>query len=220
MKDHGLQSHHAISLAIWEKIVGGFGSGRKFGRPTVEGSLNINLAWMMRTGHVVQGKDVSGTLNWSQGGHPITHVDYTACMTNAGAERLELFCTGGELLQSVRLVHTFPNFGGKRWWIVCPYQNVLVNSIYLPPGGKQFASRKAYRLAYQSERVTEQQRTLDRLFALQEKLGCRRGLGVPPQRPKGMWHRTYKRHEKQYRELEAKAAAEFLLTDAFLQSVW
>ena len=84
----------------------------------------------------------------------------------------------------MRLHHTVPNYGGKRWWIICPYRGARVNKLYLPPGGDRFASRQVCRLGYRSERVTDQARALDRLAALQLKLDCGEGRGMFPRRSK------------------------------------
>lgn len=194
--------------------MGGIGSGLQFGRPTVEASLIIDLAWMLRTGRAKAGCNISGHLNWTRRGQPIMQADYTAHMATAGAERLELSYGGDAVRQTIRLRHTVPNYGGERWWMVCPYRGALVNNLYLPPGGDRFASRKVYRLGYRSERSTAQARALDRLFTLQRKLGCQQGLGVPLRRPKGMWRRTFARQLERYTQLEADALAEFVgLTD-------
>lgn len=188
--------------------MGGFGSGRQFGRPTVETSLFIDLAWMLRTGLAVPGADLSGSVIWDVRVGLVERVEYAAHMATAGAERLVLICGVGEVRQIVRLCHSRPNYGGRRWWMVCPYRSAPVNRLYLPPGGDRFASRQHYRLGYRSERIAENARALDRLFAFQRTLGCPEGLGEMPLRPKGMWHRTYARRVERYRQLEADALAE------------
>lgn len=190
--------------------MGGFGSGRQFGRPIVEASLIIDFAWMLRTGRARIGCNVSGKLNWTRHGQSVMQADYKAHMTTLGNERLELSYGGGEVQQSICLRHTVPNFGGKRWWMACPYHGTLVNKLYLPPGGNRFASRQVYRLGYRSERSTAQAKALNRLFALQSKLGCPQGVGKPLQRPKGMWRRTFARHQARHLQLEAEAATELI----------
>lgn len=189
--------------------MGGLGSGRQFGRPTVESSAVIDLAWMLRTGLANPGADVTGTIIWAVRFAERMKLDCLALMANAGAERLVISCRGGMATQTVHLRHTVPNFGGKRWWMVCPYNGALVNKLYLPAGGDWFASRQVHRLAYRSERTTARARKLDRLFALQSKLGCAHRPGLPPQRPKGMWWRTYARHLERYWQLEEAVCREF-----------
>ena len=48
----------------------------------------------------------------------------------------------------VRLVSTRPNYGGRRWWFLCPLVRRRVAKLYLPPGGRLFGSREAYGLTY------------------------------------------------------------------------
>lgn len=189
--------------------MGGFGSGRQFGRPTVESSAVIDLAWMLRTGLANPGADMSGTITWAGRFAQRMELDCVALMAIGGAERLVLLYRDGAATQTVHLSHTVPNYGGKRWWMVCPYSGALVNKLYLPPGGHCFASRQVHRLAYRSERATAQARKLDRLFALQSKLGCANGRCQSPQRPKGMWWRTYARHLERYWQLEEAVCREF-----------
>ncbi len=189
--------------------MGGLGSGRQFGRPTVESSAVIDLAWMFRAGLANPGAHVTGTIIWAARFARRMEMDCAALMAIPGAERLVLFFRDGAATQTVHLRHTVPNYSGKRWWMVCPYSGALVNKLYLPPGGDRFASRQVHRLAYRSERATAQARKLDRLFALQSKLGCANGRGQSPQRPKGMWRRTYARHLERYWLLEEAVCREF-----------
>lgn len=190
--------------------MGGYGSGRYGGRPIAEHCLRIDLAWMMRRGMAREGRDYGGTLSWSCNGSPSGSIGYWAKLAEPGCERLELSYTRGNgddaerVNQTIRLTFTEPNYGGKRWWMVCPYRHIRVGKLYLPPGGDRFASRKAWRLGYQSQWDAARDRPFERLFKLQKKLGCEQGWGNYPARPKGMWRRTYERHMDEYWELDAQ----------------
>ena len=194
--------------------MGGFGSGRYGGHPTADASLRINLAWMLRTGRARDGAWLSGSLLWSRGGEEVGSIGYQAIMHQPGEERLELAYTRGsgkdreQVRQTVRLCHTVPNHGGKRWWMICPFRHIRVGKLYLPPGGDRFASRQAWRLGYQCQRNAARDRPFERLTRLQEKLGCDHGWGMGLQRPKGMWQRTFERHMKRYWQLDDECAAE------------
>jgi hypothetical protein len=50
--------------------------------------------------------------------------------------------------------------GGRRWWFVCPHTGQLAERLHLPSGAYIFACRKAYRLAYRSQRETPRDRAL------------------------------------------------------------
>jgi hypothetical protein len=196
--------------------MGGWGSGRQGGRPTADASLRIDLAWMLRRGWVREGAFTRGSLHWTRGGQPSASISYTAAMDEPGEERLHLSFTRGSgderehVQQAVRLCHTVPNYGGKRWWMICPFRHIRVGKLYLPPDGDRFASRQAWRLGYHIQRVAARDRSFERLFRLQRRLDCGQGWEAGLQRPKGMWQRTFDRHMKRYWELDAECAVEML----------
>lgn len=197
--------------------MGGFGSGRYGGRPTADMSKKIDLAWMIRTGKATPGQWISGSLSWSCSGEPAGWISYSANMEDPCASELKLsFCRGSgddreSVEQRIRLVFTEPNYGGRRWWMVCPYKHIRVGKLYLPNGGDRFASRKAWRLGYNSQRVAHRDRPFEKLFRLQRKLGCEQGYDSWIRRPKGMWQRTFDRHFERFEELEAQCGAEMAM---------
>ena len=116
------------SVQHWRrsKAMGGYGSGQHGGAPTVDSSLRIDLAWMLRKGLAREGQHLSGSLNWTCGGEPSGSISYSAIMDEAARERIELsyFRGSGEdrehIRQSIRLSFTRPPYGGRRWWICSP----------------------------------------------------------------------------------------------------
>jgi hypothetical protein len=68
----------------------------------------------------------------------------------------------------IRLEATLTQFGGRRWWFVCPLivRDIACNrragKLYLPPGAKYFGCRKCYDLTYRSCQEAHQN---ERLFA-------------------------------------------------------
>src|SRR5687768_13892202 len=188
--------------------MGGWGSGRYGGRPTADMSKKIDLAWMIRTEKATPGQWISGSLNWSCGGEHAGSVSYTANMEETFDSYLRLnFWRGSgnsreHVEQKIRLVFTEPHYGGRRWWMVCPYKGVRVAKLYLPNGGDRFASRLAWRLAYNSQRVAHRDRAFEKLFRLQRKLGCEQGWDSWIRRPKGMWNRTFERHLERFEKLD------------------
>ena len=197
--------------------MGGFGSGNHGGRPTADMSKKIDLAWMIRTKRAVPGQWISGTLSWNYGGEPAGSISYSANMEDAEKSELRLTFARGtgeqreEVKQLVRLVYTHPNFGGRRWWLVCPYSHTRVAKLYLPNGGDRFAGRKAWRLAYNSQRHAKRDRPFEKLFRMQRKLGCEQGFDSYIRRPKGMWQRTFDRYLEWYDELDEQCAAEMAM---------
>ena len=197
--------------------MGGWGSGRYGGRPTADMSKKVDIAWMIRSGKATPGQWISGSLYWNCGGEPAGSISYVANMEDAFDSyfRLNFWRGTGDnkenVEQVIRLVFTEPNYGGRRWWMVCPYKGIRVGKLYLPNGGDRFASRKAWRLAYNSQRVAHRDRAFEKLFRLQRKLGCEQGWDSWIRKPKGMWQRTFDRHLERFEELDAECGAEMAM---------
>lgn len=196
--------------------MGGWGSGRQGGRPTADASRRIDLAWMMRKGFAQPGQLRAGTLSWTCRDRPSGSISYVADMRDEAASELRLDYTRGDgadaekVKQIIRLTFTEPNYGGRRWWMICPYQHNRVAKLYMPPGGDRFAGRRAWRLGYASQRCAPRDVPFERLFKLQSKLGCTQGWEQPIRRPKGMWKRTYDRLRQEYRQLDHQCGAVML----------
>lgn len=191
--------------------MGGFGSGRASGRTLADGALFIDIAWMIRTCRVMPGRMLSGALAWNRGGHRVGSIGYVADMRNDDSATLELRYALGtdkqDVVQHIALTHSRPNFGGRRWWMICPYGGGRCGKLFLPGGGDRFASRRRLGLAYASQSIGERDRPFDAMTKLQRRLGSDQGWGLLLRRPKGMWRQTFDRHEARYWELEAQCDA-------------
>lgn len=187
--------------------MGGWGSGRQGGRPVAEHCFRVDLPWLIRTGRAVPGSHIASKLFWTRGGEPSGNINYEAIMSEPGNERLILKYSHGSgadketVQQEVRLVWTQPNYGGRRWWMICPYRGVRCSKLFLPGNGDRFASRKAWKLHYTSQRATWHDKPFERLNRIQRKLGCREGYEEWLFRPKGMHHRTFARHEAEFERI-------------------
>jgi hypothetical protein len=93
----------------------------------------------------------------------------------------------------VYLATSRPHFGGLRWWFVCPQLNRRVRKLYLPLGGRHFWSRRAYELAYASQRETKYDRALRRARKLRLTLGGDPTDDEYPDKPPRMRWATYNR---------------------------
>ena len=94
----------------------------------------------------------------------------------------------------VRLVRTRQPFGGVRWWFCCPKTENRSVRLFLPLGGRRFLSRKAYGLAYASQREDAGGRAQLQAQKLYNQLGGDgHWMDEPPPKPKGMRWRTYER---------------------------
>lgn len=189
---------------------------RQHGRPTVEAGLTVDIQLMLRRGWMRDGsRDLGGSLDWSRRGERFASIGYSYDTSDPDHAWLSLNYTlapyRGEpehVEQRVTLTATQPNFGGRRWWMICPFSGCRVAKLHLPPGGDRFASRKAWRLGYQSQRMSRRARNLEHLFRLQRKLGCKEGFGNFVSRPKGMWRRTYDRYFEEFLLLQHRCQLE------------
>lgn len=196
--------------------MGGYGSGRQNGRPIAEHSLRVDIGWMIRKGLAVPGGWRKSNLRWTCRGEPSGDVSYSCDMTDPENSWLELRFSVPDRAngqrkhhtQRIHLSYTVPKFGGKRWWMHCPVNGARVGKLYVPPGGDIFASRKAWRVGYQSQRIAKRDSMFERLFRLQRKLGGEIGWGQPISRPKGMHWRTYERYLKESEALDRCCSVE------------
>lgn len=196
--------------------MGGYGSGRRGARPAVEDGLTIDLPLMMQRGWVGNGgARYHGSLRWTTNGQERATISYGYSMVDPEAAYIELRYTRSpygrepeKVVQRITLVTTVPNYGGRRWWMICPYSGKRATKLYMPPGGDRFAGRAAWRLGYRSQRVAHRDRPFEKLFRLQRKIGSSEGWEAGIRRPKGMWSRTFERHWERYWELDAECGRE------------
>lgn len=179
--------------------MGGYGSGRYSGMPVVESGLTLDISRLIRKRFIVPGKHVAGAISWTNTttGEKTAEIGYDASMLpdEANWVRLRYTVNSQPMDYKVALVTSPCNYGGVRWWWICPRTACMVSKLHLPPGGKTFASRKAYRLPYRSQRQAGIDRTHERQARLHRKLGSKYDHfdGYIPPRPKGMHTKTYNR---------------------------
>ena len=106
------------------------------------------------------GAQTAGSWGWIYEGEDGPHatVRYEADLrdTDNAWLRLHYRADGEAVDYKVQLVTTKPNYGGRRWWFICPIVRRdggpprRVAKLYLPSGNKYFGSREAYGLTYTS----------------------------------------------------------------------
>jgi hypothetical protein len=183
--------------------MGGYGSGRTGGGPTVEDGLTLDLGRLLRQNLVIPGQSVSGSLIWAdtRTGERVGSIGYEAHLSDPWNSWMRLHYTtirwrdGSKVASDyrVQLTTTTPRFGGLRWWFICPLTGRRAAKLHLPNGAVRFACRQAYRLAYRSQRESKMDRSHDRQRRRYRKLGAdyRQFNELVPPRPKWMRHKTY-----------------------------
>ncbi len=182
--------------------MGGLGSGRWGGRPTVESCLTLNLSHLFKSGWLKDRACTAGTLQWSTAwiGDEIASVDFESCLgEEAGYMHLRWRSTDQrtgerrECESRVALTTRPQPFGGRRWWFICPRTGYLASRLHLPDGACNFACRAAYQLGYLWQRQTPRDRALSHAYALRQRLGNNGVIGEYFFKPKGMHWRTFER---------------------------
>lgn len=194
--------------------MGGMGSGRHGGRPTVEDALALDLGKLLRDKLIRPGYSITSSLHWrnTRSGAEIASIGYRADMTaDAGTFVADYAVTRrGERVPvslSIGLVSTLQPFGGRRWWWVCPVTGDRATKLYLPGGATKFASRRAHGLAYRSQRETPFDRACSRAWGLRDRLGITAPIGDWCLRPRGM-------HEARWAREQARIEAADAVVDA------
>lgn len=136
-------------------------------RNTVEECKSIDIPWLSRHGYFCGFK--SGGIEWRTAtGEVISSIGIQAWVdeSNPGRGHLRLFYTQTnniteektDLDYKVELDITACNFGGVRYWFICPLVvdgkpcGRRVSKLYLPPGGTYFGCRHCYNLTYRCQK--------------------------------------------------------------------
>ena len=137
-------------------------------RNTVEECRSFDIPWLSRHGYF-QGGFRSGVIQWKNAagevtssiGIEVTVGDFGA---SAGYARLSYTETSRwskekkDLDYTIELVTTPCNFGGYRFWFICPLIvdgypcRRRVGKLYLPPGGTYFGCRHCHNLTYECQK--------------------------------------------------------------------
>jgi hypothetical protein len=112
--------------------------------------------------------------------------------------------------ETVRIVRIPCRLGGARPYFICPG---VVNGIAcgrrvakLHGPGRYFLCRHCYRPAYASQSESDLDRALRRANKIRQRLGGDPGMAAPfPDKPKGMWRRTYERLRREVWDVEMLA---------------
>jgi hypothetical protein len=81
------------------------------------------------------------------------HISFVHYRVEASSSILNLSFDreGLPVEQNVQLVSTEPNYGGLRWWLLCPKCDRRVSHLHLPPRGCfRFLCRHCHDLSYES----------------------------------------------------------------------
>ena len=187
--------------------MGGFGSGRKWGKTCTEDMTALDVRRLARDGRLEPG--TSCRWQWSKRGAVTASI-----VVQVEADRVFLVYRqrdqSGEwqdMRYPVYLERTPCTFGGRRVWWHCPGAGCgrRVAVLY---GGSVFACRYCHKLAYRVQRETADDRAGRRAGKIRDRMGWEPGILIPAgDKPKGMHWRTYWRLRMEHDEQAYQALA-------------
>lgn len=178
--------------------MGGIGSGSYYrwrNKVTLEDCRNLDINRMTKLGAIQEGCLKSGSWVWTdrQTGEEMSKIGYQCNTLDKENSYLRLTYkftnTDQSLDYQVRLVRTYPPYGGVRFWFICPERGKRIAKLFLIPSDGRFVSRHVYKVRYASQSKGPIDRMIDKKWRLVRKTGG----DYFPVRPKGMHRRTFER---------------------------
>ena len=173
--------------------MGGFGSGRKSNKQTTDDMWRLDIRSLARGGYLKPG--MAFGWQWQSRGETIASINLTVEVGRVWLryKQREHGKEWKDMCYPVILDVTKCHIGGHRVWWRCPALG-CGRRVALLYGGKVYACRHCYQLAYQCQREVDFYRATRRADTLRNKLGWSDGIlsgtGV---KPKGMHWRIYQR---------------------------
>ena len=181
---------------------------------TVEDGLKLSISDLTKGIREIVGGQVrgwGGVFNWSNtatGAHAASIGCIIRKNTDAPTIWLEYKRGDEPLKYLVHLTSTSPNYGGRRWYFVCPLAGCgrRVACLYLAPGSRYFACRHCSNLTYQSTRNDLMEKVDSRLYKVRYRMKAKGKVTgfildpIPP-RPRYMHLETYGRLMMEYYNL-------------------
>ncbi len=174
--------------------MGGYGSGRQSGKDATVDYQSLDVRRLQREGLLTPGR--AFIRQWARNGETVASIQARAeveCVTLNYRYRSRGDSDGQPMEYPVYLEWTDCNFGGRRAWFLCPARG-CGRRVAILYGGAIFACRHCYKLAYQCQRETADDRAMRRADTIRRRLGWEAGIANPEGgKPKGMHWRTFER---------------------------
>jgi hypothetical protein len=189
--------------------MGGYGSGRRWAsKDTTSDYRQLDVRRLQRDGMLE--RRYAFLWRWSRNGESIGSISL-----HPEADRVTLkYRHGGageggtDQEYPVLLERTPCHYGGERVWFRCPARG-CGRRVAILYGGRVFACRHCYRLAYPCQHESPGDRANSRAWKIRERCGGWGSLLDPLFRRKGMHRQTFRRLEQVYEQ--ACSASDFAL---------
>lgn len=183
-------------------------------RPHLESALCLRLPRLLKQRLLVPGCVTSGSLQWQDGyGREYGSVRYRAKLGEAAGALVLSYQVSGQAEQDTIVVSTIPNhYGGRNWFMHCPYSGRRARCLYKWDGLAGFRHREAVRPrpTYASQRDSGNERIIRQRWALRQKMGDDfSDLFSEPFRPKWMRQATFERYVARDAELGGRESRQW-----------
>lgn len=167
---------------------------------------------MLRTRALIPGRETWGSWQWTRDGEERASIGYRATLGEvSGTLTLEYTQGKGDERKTITCtiaLESLPcHYGGRRWFVRCPYTHWRAWKLYKWNGIEWFCHRNAIKPkpTYASQREGGGSRVLAQRWALRRKLGDEYStLFDHPVKPKWMRWRTFQRYLDRDARLEAR----------------
>lgn len=167
-------------------------------KDTTDSYLSFDIATFAKSVDLTTAR--AGSWQWTFSSGRQSSISY---VVNPGqGVRLSYTSNGQDYNYVVKVTRTFPNYGGVRYWWLCPNCGHRVRILY---GGRRFLCRHCHNLTYETaQKGGDLLTTIDnRLYLIRRKLqGKWAILDGPGNKPKGMHWDTYSRLVREYLNLK------------------
>lgn len=186
--------------------MGGWGSGRQGSADCTDSCRSIDVRRWQRDGLLAPGRWFNW--QWTSDGETVANINV---QSEAGRVRLNyrIRQNGGDwqsMDYPVYLTTTPCNYGGERYWFICPAAGCSRRVALLYGYGAIFACRHCYQLAYRSQREAGNDRLIRQAEKIRSRLGWKPGiLNHNGDKPKGMHWNTFYRLQAEHDALVEKS---------------
>jgi hypothetical protein len=173
-------------------------------RVPLESGPRLDINNLIRRKLLIHGARTVFGLQWTDGSRASLEADL-------GPEARQLLAIEhDDGTQVIGLASVPANFGGRKWFFLCPRTYRRVSVLWKPPGSPYFAARQAFgrQVAYGSQFEAPRDRAISKARAIRKRLGGGDDLFDNfPEKPLRMRRRAYERLASLDEQYQAATAA-------------
>ncbi len=191
--------------------MGGWGSGRQGAANCTDSCRSLDVRRWQRDGLLAPGRWFNWL--WMTNEETVANIHV---QSEEGCVRLNYrFRQNGGEWQSMNyfvcLTTTPCNYGGERYWFICPVAGCNRRVALLYGYDEIFACRHCYQLVYRSQRETDNDRVIRQAEKIRSRLGWKPGILNPNgDKPNGMHWNTYFRLQAEHDALVERSLCELM----------